>query len=136
MILEALGDEWCVVDIATIRPDHPSVLLPDVPDLRYIGRSLEILSTEFHLNASIRTRIASQVIGVDVGEIYGKDGQILGSRRWPDELLPCGMWAVSHSLEGRTGSCLLEEKHQKRDDWISMLEYLPNIPEGVETARR
>lgn len=55
----------------------------------------------------------------------------LGTRRWPDELLPYRMWTArddSHSLEGGTGSYLLEEKHQERDDGMNMLEYLSNIP--------
>ena len=54
MILEALGDEWRVANVTAIEPDLPSVLLSGVPDLRYIRRSLEILSTEFHLNANMR----------------------------------------------------------------------------------
>lgn len=72
MILEAFGDEWRVVDVTAIEPDLPSVLLPGVPDLHYIRRSLEILTAEFHLNGSLRTRIVSQVIGVDVSGIYRK----------------------------------------------------------------
>ena len=59
MILEALSDKWRVVDVTAVRPGLPSVLLPGVPDLRYPRRSLEILSTEFHLNASVRMRIVS-----------------------------------------------------------------------------
>lgn len=78
MILEAFGDEWRVVDVTAIEPDLPSVLLPGVPDLHYIRRSLEILTAEFHLNGSLRTRIVSQVIGVDVSGIYRKGEQIFG----------------------------------------------------------
>jgi hypothetical protein len=57
-------------------------------------------------------------MGVDVSGMYRKDGQILGTWSWRDELLPHRIWTVrddSHSLEGGIGSYPLEEEHQERE---------------------